>query len=142
MLDLQIAIISRITDFVPGLTTIANPSVLAGVREIGPLLPACIVIPGGGEPGEQHIPSLPLIETQEWDVVVIIAHQSRDSEDGLTEQIAGDFMRDILKALHGWKNGAQPQKHGFIYTGRSQPNYNLGYAEFPMTFTAKAIVGS
>lgn len=142
MLSLQIDIINMITASVQGFTTIANPSVLVGVREIGPLLPACIVIPGGGDPDEQSVPSRPLIEDQDWDVVIIVPHQHQNSADGLTEQIAGAFMLGVLNALHGKKTGNKPQKYGFIYAGRSQPSYNLGYAEFPMTFTAKALVGS
>ena len=142
MLTLQTDIIGRIQSQVPGLKTIANPSMMAGLRDIGPLLPACIVVPGQGEPIEQSQPQLPTVEQQEWEIVVIVAHQHTDAVDGLTEQIAGGFMDGIVRALHGWKDGSSPQKHGFIYTGRDRPSYGIGYAEFPLIFISKAIIGA
>lgn len=141
MLDLQTDIIQRIQDHVQGLVTVANPSVLVGMRDIGLLLPAAIIVPGSGEPDEQKIPSLPMLEHQEWTVVVIVAHQATNTDNGLTEQIAGGFMTAILKALHGKKEPGWAQKYGFIYKGRKEPDYNLGYAEFPMTFVSKAVIG-
>jgi len=141
MLTLQTDIISRIKSQVPGFTTISNPSVLAGLRDIGPLLPACLVIPGAGNPIEQKVPALPTVEGQEWDVVIIVAHQHTEAVDGLTEQIAGTFMSNIIGALHGWKTGVTPQKLGFIYAGRDRPAYGIGYAEFTMTFSANFVVG-
>ncbi|MGR8932650.1 MAG: phage tail terminator protein [Gammaproteobacteria bacterium] len=142
MLTLQTDIIVRIQSQVPGFKTVANPSVLAGLRDIGPLLPACLVVPGAGEPIEQRQPQLPTVEQQEWEIVVIVAHQHIEADNGRTEKIAGGFMHEILKALHGWKAGAVPQKNGFIYTGRDKPAYSVGYAEFPMTFISKAIIGA
>lgn len=141
MLTLQTDIISLISSHVTGLTTIANPSVLAGLRDIGPLLPACIVMPGAGEADEQAIPSLPVSEQQQWDIIIIVAHQNTNAANGLTEQIAGGFMNGVLKALHGHKIANKSQKHGFIYLGRKEPAYNVGYAEFPMTFLAQTLVG-
>jgi len=142
MLTLQTDIIARIQAQVPGFKTIANPSVMAGLRDIGPLLPACLVAPGQGGPIEQSQPQLPAVEKQEWEVVVIVAHQHTGEADGLTEQIAGTFMDGIVRALHGWKDGSSPQKHGFIYAGRYRPTYGIGYAEFPMSFTSKFIIGT
>lgn len=141
MLSLQTAIVARIESQVPDFKTVDNPSVLVTTREMGPLLPACIIVPGAGDPGEIKNPALPVLETQEWDVIVIVAHQVVGSEDGQTEAIAGALMNGVLKALHGWKDNSNPQKHGWIYAGRERPSYNLGYAEFPMTFHAKAVIG-
>lgn len=142
MLTLQTDIISRIKAQVPGFTAIGNPSIIVGLRDIGPLLPACLVVPGAGDPIAQNAPTLPTVEQQEWHVVIVIAHQHMDAVDGLTEQIAGDFMTAIVTALHGWKAGNTPQKWGFIYTGRDRPAYGQGYAEFPLSFNSKAIIGA
>lgn len=142
MLTLQTDLINRIQSQVAGFKTVGNPSVVAGLRDIGQLLPACLVAPGAGRPIEQRQPELPTIEEQEWVIAIVVAHQHTDAADGLTEQIAGGFMQEIVKALHGWKADAAPQKQGFIYTGRDRPAYSMGYAEFPMAFISKFIVGT
>lgn len=142
MFDLQKILIDRINAEVPGFKTVANPSVLAGLREIGPLLPACIVMPSGGDPMEQSSPILPVVETQHWDIIVIIGHQYREMDSGLTEQVAGELMTGILKALHGWRGSSNYQHKGFAYDGREAPSYAVGYAEFPLHFTSKAVIGA
>jgi hypothetical protein len=141
MLTLQTDIISRIKSQVPGFKTIGNPSMLVGLRDIGPLLPACLVVPGAGNPIEQKIPSQPTVEQQEWDIVILIAHQHDDAVNGLTEQIAGAFMAHVFKSLHGWKSGAVAQKNGFVYVGRDKPVYGSGYAEFALSFVSNAVIG-
>jgi len=141
MLFLEQAIIDKITAEVAGLTTVGNPSLLAGLRDIGPLLPACIVMPGAGEPVDAGKSAVaPLSEAQDWDVVIIVAHQATKAADGQTETIAGGFMTAVLKALQGKKISSQ-QRLGFVYQGRSAPNYGVGYAEFPLTFSTQAVVG-
>ncbi|WP_367154649.1 hypothetical protein [Methylomonas sp. HYX-M1] len=141
MLTLEQNIVLRIQSQVSGFITVGNASLLAGLRDIGPLLPGCFVVPGGGEPVSPGNPTdTPLLEQQEWDVIIIVPHQATDSANGLTEVVASGFMSAVLKALHGWK--ADPtQRQGFIYQGRERPSYNLGYAEFPMTFLANAVIG-
>lgn len=143
MLHLQASIIERIRDQVAGLTTVSNASVLAGLRELGPLLPACIVHPGAGEPTANSGYRLPFLENQEWDVTVIVAHQATDSQDGLTERIIGDFLLAIVKAVHDWSPGLPRAQHQpFRYLGRDVPVYSAGYAEFTLHFAAKAVIGS
>ncbi len=136
MLSLEPLIINRILDQVPGFTTVGNASKLVGVRDIGALLPGCFVIPGGGDRSESALN----IEDQEWDIIIIVPHQHEDSANGLTEEIAGAFMQGVLRALHNWQDSSA-SKGVFIYKGRNQPHYNMGYAEFPMTFSTKSSLG-
>jgi hypothetical protein len=140
MLSLEPLIIARIDAQVPGFKTVGNATTLAGLRDIGPLLPGVFVIPGGGEPMVKTIDALPAQEIQDWDLIVIIAHQADETNAGLTEAIAGAFMTAVFKALQGWTAGPN-QRKGFIYQGRQPPSYSIGYAEFPMTFTAHAVIG-
>ena len=140
MLTLQAGILARIQSQVPGFKTVGNPSVMAGLRDIGPLLPACLVVPGEAKPVVKAADALPAQEEQAWDIVVIVAHQHRQEADGLTESLAGALMDDVFKAVQGWK-AASSQHKGFVYQGRQAPSYSMGYAEFPMTFTATAVVG-
>ncbi|WAR42932.1 phage tail terminator protein [Methylomonas rapida] len=140
MLTLQTALIARIQSQVSGFKTIGNPSVMAGLGQIGPLLPACLVVPGKAEPVVKAADALPAQEEQAWDIVVIVAHQHTQAAHGLTESLAASLMDGVFKAVQGWK--ASPnQRKGFVYQGRSAPSYSMGYAEFPMTFTASAVIG-
>lgn len=142
MLTLEQAIITRINAEVPAFVTVANASVLAGLRDIGTLLPGCFVIPGGGDPVQQAVQtSAVTLEVQEWHVIIIVPHQHNDSADGITETVAGSLMLSVLKALQGQKLSVD-QRLGFVYQGREQPSYNLGYAEFPMTFAAQMVIGN
>lgn len=140
MLSIEPLMIARIDTQIPGFKTVGNPSVLAGLRDIGPLLPAAIIMPGGGEPLIKAPDALPTQEDQEWDVVVIVGHQATETGNGITEAIAGAFMTDVFKALQGW-NASPNQRKGFVYQGRQAPIYSIGYAEFPMTFAAQTVIG-
>ena len=142
MLTLQTDLIARIQSQVPGFKTIGNPSVMAGLglQNIGALLPACLVVPGKAEPVVKAADALPAQEEQAWDIVVIVAHQHTQAANGLTESLAASLMDGVFKAVQGWK-AAPNQRKGFVYQGRSAPRYSMGWAEFPMTFTATAVVG-
>jgi hypothetical protein len=129
-------IIDKITAEVSGFTTISNPSLLAGLHEIDLVLPACIIMPGMANISSQQANSAGVIEEQDWHVIIIVAHQATDSEDGKTEDIAGTFMQACIKALSGWYPGP-PFLRSFIYEGRAAPEYNLSYAEFPLLFKVK-----
>lgn len=141
MLHLEQTLIARIIDQVPDFAIVGNPSLLIGMQDIGPQLPACIVVPGAGNPSANSTMQLPFSEEQDWTVSVIVGHQYSDSVDGLTEQLAGQLMTDTVKALHHWKpTSGSAQHQPFRYTGRAAPSYNAGYAEFPLSFNVKAIV--
>ena len=133
MLSFERLIIDRIIDQVLGFTTVGNASKLVGVRDIGLLLPGCFVLPGASENLESSL----AIELQAWEVIIIVPHQHDDDADGLTEDIAGRFMAGVFTALQRWLPTGK-RLGTFVYQGRGQPHYKLGYAEFPMTFHVKA----
>jgi hypothetical protein len=138
ILAAQPLIIDRITAQVVGFTTISNPSLVAGLRDIGPLLPGCFVMPGPGDIAAQQKNGAGVVEEQEWDVIIIVGHQHTEAADGTTETTAGTLMTGCIQALSGWHPGIgfiSP----FVYAGRAAPIYGLGYAEFPLTFTIKAL---
>lgn len=138
ILSAQQLIINRIAANVTGFTTIGNPSKIAGLRDIGPLLPGCFVMPGGGDISSQQKNGTGAIEEQEWELVIIVGHQQTDAANGLTEDIAGTLMTACIKALSGYHPGAG-FTGPFSYSPRHQPSYGLGYAEFPLTFSIKAL---
>ncbi len=140
MLYLEPLLIAAIKTEFPGFKTVGNPSVLAGLRDIVPLLPACIVSPGGAEPKKPTTDPVPVLEEQDWDIVVIVPHQLDQASNGLTETIAGAFMDSIFKLLQGQKLSPE-QRLGFMYKGRDVPAFNDGYAEFPMTFGTNTMIG-
>lgn len=137
LFDAQALIIQRIKQSVAGLVTVGNPSVLVGLQDIGPLLPACIVMPGAGgvSAHQKHGPGA--MEDQAWEIVLLVSHQAPGAGDGVTESLAGGFLSQIFTALSGWLPSA-----GFprpmVYAGRDDPVYGRGYAEFPMRFTVMA----
>lgn len=144
MLSLGRMLLTRIRAEVPGFKTVQfgsllMPAVLAG--DIGPLLPACAVTPGAGELEPQGAAAQIGIETQEWDIVVIIANNHDDEQFGTAELVASALMMGVYHALHGWKNHNQLRGHGMVYKSRYDPVYNLGWAMFPMSFTVKAVIG-
>lgn len=138
MFALEQLIIDRIKEQVAGLNTVGNPSVLAGVRDLGPLLPACLVIPGAGSFVNTTCVGPAPEEEQTWNIIILVPHQHKAYADGLTETFAGEFMLGIFNALHDWKSATVYQRMPFMYQGRDQPIYDTGYAEFPMLFSVKA----
>ena len=140
MLHLAQAIIDRIIERVPDFSRVGGPALLAGfpAESIGSLLPACIVVPGGGTSIPQNSISRPDIEEQEWEIVVIVGYQYTDGTDGQTETIAGQLMKSVRAALHDWTFSNEAQRRPFKYVGRPAPAYAVGYAEFSLNFTVDA----
>jgi hypothetical protein len=132
-------IIDRIQAQVTGFKSVGNPSLLAGLHDIGPLLPGCFIMPSGAEIHSQQQNRQDVAEMQDWLLVIIVAHQASNSQNGLTEDIAGTLMHGCIMALSGWYPGS-PFIRGFEYVGREQPDYNLGYAEFSLNFRIKKIL--
>jgi len=141
MLENEALLIRRIRDEVPGFKYVSNPSIVAGDVQIGPLLPFCLVVPGESDlalPKEQDWrASSPTIEAQRWEIITLLRYQDSDQTDGMTEQIASVFMRQIFKAVHGFLTKREAKNNGFIYMGRDAPVYQNGWCEFPMTFLAR-----
>ncbi len=133
-------IIERLTALIPAFKTVDNPSLIAGLTDIGPLLPACFVMPGAGENAAQQQNGAGVVEDQSWQLIVITAHQAFKLENKLTEDIAGALIQSCIQAMSGWKPENADFVRPFIYAGRSEPEYNLGYAEFPLTFKIKRML--
>jgi hypothetical protein len=120
--------------------TISNPSLIAGLTEIWPLLPACFVMPGAADIASQLTNGTGVVEEQEWHLIIIVEHQASKNDDKLTEAVAGELLQACIKALSGWLPPGKNFFRPFIYAGRAEPEYNLGYAEFPLTFKIRKIV--
>ena len=133
-------IIDRLTAQVADFKTIDNPSLIAGLHDIGPYLPACFVMPGAGEIAAQQQNGAGVVEDQIWICVIIVAHQAFKLDNKLTEDLAGELIQSCIQSLSGWKPEANDFFRSFIYAGRSEPEYNLGYAEFPLTFKIRRMV--
>jgi hypothetical protein len=133
-------IIDRLVAQIADFKTIDNPSLIAGLTDIGPFLPACFVMPGMADIAAQQQNGTGVVEEQDWHLIVIVAHQAFKNDNKLTEDLAGALMQSCISALSGWL----PESHNFfrpfIYAGRAEPEYNLGYAEFPLTFKIKKMV--
>lgn len=141
MLGLIRQTLTRLREQVPAFVTVEPASYIAPMTDIGELLPACILSPGSGELVQQNASQPIGIEDQEWDVLVIVPYGHDDQETGLTEKNASALMNAVYNALHGWKCTDGSQRQGFVYKGRYEPVYNLGWAVFPLSFSAKAIIG-
>jgi hypothetical protein len=120
--------------------TIDNPSLIAGLHDIGPYLPACFVMPGAADINAQQPNGAGVVEEQDWHLIIIVAHQAFTADDKLTEARAGVLMQSCIKALHFWKPDDTNFFRTFTYTGRAEPEYNLGYAEFPLTFKIRRMI--
>lgn len=140
MLHLIKPIIERIIDQVPDLVKVGGPELLAGLPmdQIGTLLPCALVAPGPGTAVAQNTLSKSDIETQEWQVVLIVGYQYTDNIDGLTEVVASQYMTAIKNALHDWRYSTTGQRRQFRYIGRDAPEYGIGFAEFSLNFTVDA----
>jgi hypothetical protein len=133
-------IIDRIIDQVPDFKTVDNPSLLAGLNDIGPLLPGCFVMPGPADISSQQTNGTGVVEEQDWQLIIIVAHQAFKNENRLTEDTAGELMQACIGALSGWRPGQNEFFRPFTYAGRAEPNYNSGYAEFPLSFKIRKMV--
>ena len=141
MLGLNRQTLARLRDQIPGFVTVENASYIAPINNIGELLPACILSPGPSELMPGNADQIIGLEDQEWDVLVIVAYGHSEEEQGLTELNASRFMNAVYNALHGWKCTNGLQRQGFVYKGRYEPIYHLGWAIFPMSFSAMAVIG-
>jgi hypothetical protein len=133
-------IIARLIAQIPAFKTVDNPSLIAGLHDIGLLLPACFVMPGAADISTQQHNGAGVVEDQNWLLVVIVAHQAFKLDNKLTEDLAGALIQQCIQALSGWKPEPADFFRPFIYAGRAEPEYNLGFAEFPLNFKIKRMV--
>ncbi|MGR9051373.1 MAG: phage tail terminator protein [Gammaproteobacteria bacterium] len=137
-------LIDKIKADVTRFNTVDNPSVIAGLTDLGPLLPACIVMPGAGEVKDDDRLLPGIVEYQDWHLVVIVGHQYDEATNGQTESIAGELVYRTIKAISGFKPETSPNERflrPFVYLGREEPEYGLGYVEFPLLFRIKKVTG-
>jgi hypothetical protein len=120
--------------------TISNPSLIAGLTDIGPLLPACFVMPGAADIASQLTNGTGVVEDQDWHLIIIVEHQVSQIDDKLTENLAGILLQQCIETLSGWLPPGKNFFRPFIYAGRAEPEYNLGYAEFSLIFKIRKIV--
>lgn len=126
--DAQAGIIQEI-GYLTQFRTVSGPGLIAGMADIGPLLPMAIVYPGEGT----LVASSDIMELQTWYVSIIVAHESTDGEHGRTEIIAGEMIDAVIGRLH--QRLPSPSNMPMIYRGRPAPiYYRSGWAEFPIRF--------
>lgn len=140
LFDAELMIVDRIAAFIPEFKSVGNPSMIASLKELGPLLPACIVMPGSGEITSSERGVAGSIELQAWSLIILVGHQYNRASNQITEQIAGDLMTACIKIMSSW-DPAGIFIRNFVYAGREAPTYSMGYAEFPLLFHAKKMVG-
>ena len=129
LFDAQPLIIARLNAAMLGFKTVGGPGIIAGIQDIGPFLPACLVFPGDAiRDGAQN-----WSEIQTWWTEIIVAHENDPATTLKTEAIAGTFCWQVKTSLHGWVPSAgfnSPLK----YSDRPDPIYNAGDASFPLRF--------
>lgn len=136
MLSLQKLLEARILEKVASFTTIGSPAVFVGLKDIGQLLPACIITPGPSEITVQKVNGATGIEERLWQVSIIIAYQNDDQFHEIAEESAGGYMCQILEIIAGWHPGPGYSKP-ITYEPSPEPEYKKGYAEFYLHFKSK-----
>lgn len=85
----------------PGLKTVDDETRLAGVVDMGPLVPAVILFTDEGDISDGADGRVQ-VEVQYWRLSVIVAHYHRPAGDSnTTASIAGGYLYPILQSLVG-----------------------------------------
>ena len=138
MLDLEPQIIARLQAEVPGFSTIASVTYLAGAQDIAPYLPAAFVIPGGAQYEAAGPNGGPVTETQFWEVVVYVRHVKDAADVATTSSLAGPLLEGVVDALHGWR--FDRYHHPMAIAERPDPVYYPGFGEFPLSFETRRVI--
>ena len=137
----EAAIVARLRAQVPDLAHVLTVNELAGFNEIGDLLPAAVVMPMGATVTEPPHDGRVQIETQTWQVVLMVGHSQDETGQDTTILRAGALVYAMSVALIGWRPAAGYST--LAYSGRPDPYYEPGYAEFPIEFeTVLTFVGA
>ena len=113
---------------IPTVRTIGSASLLAGLKNITPLLPGIFVMPGAGQMSRGADGRLQT-ETQYWQMAVCLAHVKDPADANTTASRAGAIARQALASLVGWSPSAAFRPMELV--DRPDPYYDTGYAEFP-----------
>ena len=114
--------------------TVGTADDLAGVTNIAKLCDAVFVVPGRSDVTDYN--RLAVNEEQDWQVTIAVAHYDRRNTT-TTALKAGEIAKKVFAALHDCRLDVGWQK--MKYTGRGDPYFDEGYAEFPLFFTVKAV---
>jgi len=87
------------------------------------------------------------IESQTYVVSIIVSHVPSRDYTNTAAIAAGEIMAEVADSLIGWRPEYQGSRlPGFMpvhYDGRSSPNFNPGFAEFPVLYkTGMVLTGS
>jgi len=139
MLTLEPQIIARLQAEVPGLNTVASRTFIASPEDLSPQLPAAYVQPGPAQYQDMS-PDGSGIETEAWQVIVCVPFVKDPADVETASAQAGPLLQASAAALHGW--APEDGEYSLLQiTGRPQPSYDEGFAQFPMTFsTTRAVV--
>lgn len=131
-------IIDRITAQVTSLSFVGSISQLADFESIPPV-PAVLVRPMGSSVGDAPNDGGFQIETQTWEIVLMVGHQQgTTSATETTVKQAGALIFQIAQALVGWRPATGYQS--MAYRGQGEPYYEPGYAEFPLLFETGLVI--
>lgn len=137
--EIEPRIIQIINDLaLPGLTTVADETVVAGKTRITDLLPAAILFTGDGSYNNGTDGSVQT-ETQYWQISILVKH-IRGDVNGTTASQAGEFITPILAALVGVQ--ITPDFSPLEIVERLPGRYEAGHAEFPFIFKTSFEVGA
>ncbi|MGB5583693.1 MAG: hypothetical protein WBO93_08875 [Gammaproteobacteria bacterium] len=130
-------IIDRIQAQVTSLAFVGSISALE-VFETVPPLPSVIVRPLGSAAEDDPHDGAFQIETQTWEITLLVGHEQGDTTDTTTVSQAGTLIYSIMQALVGFRPAT-----GYMamsYRGRSDPYYEPGYGEFPILFDTGLVI--
>lgn len=133
----QQALIDKI-DEIPDFLLVTNSSFTPTDMVITSQLPAACVIPA--EADYETLMSGSFIAVfEQYEIHIVIQHETNDANHTLTEKLAGDLISKILTAVHqyrptGFVDGFRPVK-------RLRPQYfeNEGFAVFTLVVQIKTL---
>ena len=113
----------------PGIA-IGSASMIASADDIAAFTPGVFVFAGSGEVNTDAVKHTVTADKQRWQISVFVKnHVGTDTSSAFR---AGEILAAVFDAMLGW---APTEYHKPLkLTGRADPYYEPGYAEFPVFF--------
>lgn len=118
---------------------VASGSVLSVIDDIMPHCPGLFILPGPSPVAGSASGSVSI--DQRIQITIGIQAQSDPEAVLTTDEQAGEFAGQIVRALHDWEPSTGRIKMQF--TGFAEPFfYHGGYSEYPLLFEVRTVLNS
>ena len=135
-------LIDRITDHVPDFVTVTNSSFSPDDKAVVKKLPACVIVPFESIYSPPSLSNDFLIDTQQYEIHVILRSENNDTDHLQTEANASVLINSVLKWVTGFVPDDPNVMDAFRPIKKLRPTYfpDEGFASFGLIVSIRKTI--